>query len=145
VKTMTHGVSGWGHNRGNCFTCVHIGKIFAKSSAEPLCQKSWNLHESFLTLCKSKFVKIMAVEGEGVIRGETVFTCVYMGNIFLSPRTISSEMDVTSLCAWIIVSVIVYGLTPPKNGGKFTFRGSYFHLLILPSWPPIFNNNVYPS
>jgi hypothetical protein len=37
------------------------------------------------------------------------------------------------------------GLTPPKNGGKFTFRGSCFHLLISPPWQPIFKNNVYPS
>jgi hypothetical protein len=82
--------------------------IFLTSYEEPLTKKSQNLHESFLTLCKSNFVKTMAAWVEGAIIGETVFNCAYIGKIFVSPPTISCEKDISLFCACIIASVMAY-------------------------------------
>jgi hypothetical protein len=56
-----------------------------------------------------KEVKTMASRGlDGAIIRETVFACVYIGKMFLSPRTSSCEKDMASLCACIIVSVMAF-------------------------------------
>jgi hypothetical protein len=66
------------------FTCVYIGKFFKKSSfQEVLHQTSFNLHISFLTKCRIKFLKIIFPGGlGGATIGKSFFMCVYMGEIF---------------------------------------------------------------
>jgi hypothetical protein len=55
---------------------------------------SLNLHESFLTLYKSNFVKTMATGGWRGHNERNCFTFVYVRKIFLSPRTITCERDI---------------------------------------------------
>jgi hypothetical protein len=69
---------------GNCINARHFYSrmILAPSSSskEPLCQKSCNSHQSFLTVQKQVCTPR---ESGGDTIGKTIFTCFYIGKIFL--------------------------------------------------------------
>jgi hypothetical protein len=70
---------------GSYYKNAKVGWVFLEySSQEPLSQNRSDLHESFLTLCRFKFVQIRAHWGKInslAIHSSSTGTCVYMGNI----------------------------------------------------------------
>jgi hypothetical protein len=81
LKSCPTGVE-WGHNRGNFFTCVYIGKYFKNLFQEPLARKAEILiHKHFLTLVQKQ---VCLNQGPWGLGGATIGETFHM---FLIQKT----------------------------------------------------------
>jgi hypothetical protein len=59
LKSWPSGV-GWGYNRGNCFTCVYIGKYFKKLQLRNHWTRKAEIYMELSYIVQKHVIKVMA-------------------------------------------------------------------------------------